>query len=96
MEGDIFYLNVCSFCEKRIKSGVVTELHLIQMSKIETFSFKHTIGAYLEFRNCITHSSNCQKFPSHSPGHVYCSLLSLDAVNFVNITTLKRAGLLCI
>ena len=39
---------------------------------------------------------NCQKFVSHSSCHIYCSILPLDAINFVNVTTENTGGLLYI
>jgi hypothetical protein len=56
----------------------------------------NTSAVYLQLRTCISLSSNCQTFVSNSLGHSYCWLLLLDAINFVNITTQTRAGLLCI
>ena len=63
------------------------------------FSFKKimtAIAAYLVLHTCISVSSNCQKFVSNSPIHVYCSLLPLDAISFVNVTTQNTACLLFI
>jgi len=56
----------------------------------------NTSAAYIEFHTCISLPSNCQTFVSNSPGHGYSSLLPLDAIKFINVTTQKGAGLLCI
>jgi hypothetical protein len=74
------------------------ELQLIQMSTKELLSSKnimHTSAAsYLVLHTCVSLSSNCQKFVSYSPCHIFCSLMPLDATNFVNVTTQNTAGLL--
>ena len=56
----------------------------------------NTGAAYLELHTYISVYSKCQKFVSYSPGHSYCTLLPLDAIQFVNVTSQKGAGLLCI
>ena len=89
-------LYICSFRENKIKNSIIIELQLMQMATIEIFFFKHTIAAYLELHNCISQSSNCQKFLSYSPSHIYCLLLPIHANMFVNIITQNRVGLLCI
>jgi len=56
----------------------------------------NTSTAYLHFHTYIILSSNCHKIVSNSLGHIYCSLLPLDAITFVNVTTRKKICLLYI
>jgi hypothetical protein len=94
-------LNICSCRANKTKNSAIIEMQLIQMCGKEYFSFKmimNTSAVYLELHTCISLLNNCQRFVPNSPGHTgtYSSLLPLDAINFINITTQKRAGLLYI
>jgi len=87
------------FSCKQVKEGVMIGLQLIHVSTKELFSCKskmNTFAAYLVLHTCISLSSNCQKFVSNSPCHIYCSLLPLDVISFVSVTTQNTACLLFI
>ena len=65
----------------------------------EILSFRmimNASAAYLELHTCISLPSNWQMFVTNSRGHSYSSLLQLDDINFINITTQKRADMSCI
>jgi len=53
-------------------------------------------AAYLELHTFISLPSNWQTFVANSRGHSHSSLLQLDDINFLNITTQKRPDTLCI